>query len=43
MNNHKEHCLQIITKYIKTKNTLKEEIIILEFLEKLDCLKFIKK
>jgi hypothetical protein len=42
MDTHKEHCLHLITRYIKTKKKLNEELIILEFLEKLDCLKFIK-
>ena len=41
MDKHKEQCLYLINKYIKTKYKLSDDLIILEFLERVNCLKFI--
>lgn len=41
MDKHKEQCLYLINKYIKKKYKLGDDLIILEFLERVDCLKFI--
>ena len=43
MDKHKEQCLYLINIYIKKKYILGEDLIILEFLERVNCLKFIKK
>ena len=43
-NDHKEQCLYLINKYMNSRiNDLGSNLIILEFLEKVDCFKFIKK
>ena len=40
-NSHKEQCLYLINKYINKKYSLENHLLILNFLNKVKCFKFI--